>query len=139
MMPIGTAINDPRPVRISVPTIALAMPPPGSPTGFGMCRKKSRFSDWTPSLQHEEQDEGQRHQRDQHGERAEADENGRQQLAAGGPAHAAVASAGAAAAAARERLPLRAMLQINSRERPLTTKVMMNSTRPISTSASRYS
>ena len=33
---------------ISVPTMALAMPPPGSPTGFGICVKKSQFSAWTP-------------------------------------------------------------------------------------------
>ena len=35
---------------ISVPTMALAMPPPISPTGFGICVKKSRFSDWIPWL-----------------------------------------------------------------------------------------
>jgi len=30
--------------------MALAMPPPASPTGFGICVKKSTFSAWMPSL-----------------------------------------------------------------------------------------
>ncbi len=33
------------PIRISVPTMALAMPPPVSPTGFGILVKKSQLSD----------------------------------------------------------------------------------------------
>src|SRR5215510_13954995 len=49
-MPIGTAIAAANPVRISVPTIALAIPPPGSPTGRGLLVKKSTLSDWTPWL-----------------------------------------------------------------------------------------
>ena len=44
-IPIGTANSDPRPERISVPTMAFAMPPPASPTGVGMCVKKATFSD----------------------------------------------------------------------------------------------
>jgi hypothetical protein len=47
-MPMGTAIAAARPVSIKVPTIAFAIPPPGSPTGRGLCVKKSRLSDWTP-------------------------------------------------------------------------------------------
>ena len=31
-----------------MPTIALAMPPPVSPTGFGIFVKKSQFSDENP-------------------------------------------------------------------------------------------
>ena len=50
MMPTGIASSEPSPVRISVPTMALAMPPPGSPTGSGMCVKKSRLSAWMPWL-----------------------------------------------------------------------------------------
>jgi len=37
-------------MRISVPTMALAMPPPVSPTGFGIFVKKSQFSAVAPSL-----------------------------------------------------------------------------------------
>ncbi len=33
---------------MSVPTIAFAMPPPGSPTGFGRLVKKARFSEVMP-------------------------------------------------------------------------------------------
>ena len=40
MMPIGNREERPEPVSITVPTIALAMPPPGSPTGFGMLREE---------------------------------------------------------------------------------------------------
>ena len=40
-MPTGMARAPPWPTSISVPTIALAMPPPGSPTGFGIFVKKS--------------------------------------------------------------------------------------------------
>ena len=50
MQPIGTAKSAAIPMRISVPTIALAMPPPTSPTGFGMCVKKARFSAPIPSF-----------------------------------------------------------------------------------------
>ena len=48
--PIGTAISDPRPTRINVPTIELAIPPPGSPTGLGMWVKKSRLRAEMPWL-----------------------------------------------------------------------------------------
>src|SRR5207245_3758679 len=40
-IPTGTAGAAARPSRISVPTIALAIPPPGSPTGFGIWVKKA--------------------------------------------------------------------------------------------------
>src|SRR5829696_2645563 len=43
-MPIGIAISDPSPVRMRVPTIEFAIPPPASPTGAGMCVKNSMFS-----------------------------------------------------------------------------------------------
>ncbi len=43
--PIGTAITAASPASISVPTTALAMPPPASPTGVGMCVKNATFSD----------------------------------------------------------------------------------------------
>ena len=35
-------------MSISVPTIALAIPPPVSPTGLGIFVKKSQFSDEKP-------------------------------------------------------------------------------------------
>ena len=38
------------PISISVPTMAFAMPPPGSPTGFGIFVKKSQFSEENPCL-----------------------------------------------------------------------------------------
>jgi hypothetical protein len=47
---MGMANVDPSPATISVPTMALAIPPPCSPTGFGMCVKKSRLSAPNPSL-----------------------------------------------------------------------------------------
>ena len=37
-------------MRISVPTIAFAIPPPVSPTGFGIFVKKSQFSEEKPCL-----------------------------------------------------------------------------------------
>ncbi len=46
--PMGTAKKAPRPTSIKVPTIALAMPPPGSPTGLGMSVKKEIESAGTP-------------------------------------------------------------------------------------------
>ena len=33
-----------------MPTTALAIPPPGSPTGCGMCVKNSTLRAWTPWL-----------------------------------------------------------------------------------------
>jgi hypothetical protein len=36
------------PININVPTIALAIPPPVSPTGFGNFVKKSQFKDEKP-------------------------------------------------------------------------------------------
>src|SRR5213593_4862796 len=47
-IPIGTAMPAARPTRISVPTMALAMPPPGSPTGFGIWVKNARLSAGSP-------------------------------------------------------------------------------------------
>ena len=49
-MPIGSPIAAAMPMRISVPTIALAIPPPGSPTGFGISVKKSSEMALAPSL-----------------------------------------------------------------------------------------
>ncbi len=46
--PTGTANAEATPMRISVPTIALAIPPPVSPTGFGIFVKKSQLSDENP-------------------------------------------------------------------------------------------
>src|SRR3954453_23167145 len=48
--PTGTANAAAIPMRISVPAMALAMPPPLSPTGFGIFVKKSKFSAPNPSL-----------------------------------------------------------------------------------------
>jgi hypothetical protein len=60
---------------MSVPTMALAMPPPVSPTGFGICVKKSTFSAWMPFADDEEEDEGERDQRHRDRQPAEADED----------------------------------------------------------------
>src|SRR5260221_14390259 len=49
-IPIGTANRAARPIKMSVPAMALAMPPPASPTGFGMCVKNSRVSAGRPCL-----------------------------------------------------------------------------------------
>ena len=37
-------------MSVSVPTMAFAMPPPGSPTGFGIFVKKSQLSEEKPCL-----------------------------------------------------------------------------------------
>jgi len=49
-IPTGTASAPARPSRISVPIIALAMPPPASPTGFGMLVKNSQLRAGRPRL-----------------------------------------------------------------------------------------
>ena len=48
MMPMGMAKAAPSDVTTIEPTIAFAIPPPVSPTGFGISVKKDRFSDVTP-------------------------------------------------------------------------------------------
>jgi hypothetical protein len=50
MQPIGTANREASPMRMRVPTMALPMPPPASPTGFGNCVKKAKFSAPIPSF-----------------------------------------------------------------------------------------
>src|SRR5206468_5471820 len=87
----------------------------------------------------EEQHEGERSQRDDHCRSAEGDEERRQQLAATRVRHAAAPPAGAPAAASCNGARLRVMLQMRSRDSELTINVMTNRTRPISTSAARYS
>src|SRR4029077_4234233 len=84
---------------------------------------------------HEEQDEGQGHERHEHGQRAESDEERRDGL----PAERAVAHAAASASggAARGAL-LRAMLQMRSRDNPLMTSVITNSTNPTSIRAAMW-
>ena len=57
------AISEPRPVSISVPTMALAMPPPASPTGRGIWVKNAKLSGLDALADDEEQHEGERHQR----------------------------------------------------------------------------
>ena len=64
-----------------MPTMALAMPPPGSPTGFGMLREEVEVERLNALADDEEQDERQRHERDEHGERAEPDEQRRHAFA----------------------------------------------------------
>src|SRR5439155_22714356 len=85
----------------------------------------------------EEQDERQGDERNQNRGGAKCHEERRHQLACSRSRHhAASAVAGSATTIC---FVLRAMLQINSRDRRFTTSVMMKSTRPISTSAWRYS
>ncbi len=50
MRPTGIAPSDAIPMRMRVPTIAFAMPPPGSPTGFGIFVKKSQLREEKPCL-----------------------------------------------------------------------------------------
>ena len=50
IIPTGIASTAPSPVTMSEPTIALAMPPPVSPTGLGICVKKLRLSDVMPCV-----------------------------------------------------------------------------------------
>jgi hypothetical protein len=49
MIPMGRLMQLAKPTRMSVPTIAFANPPPGSPTGFGSSVKNSQFSAENPS------------------------------------------------------------------------------------------
>jgi hypothetical protein len=49
-IPIGTEIIVEIIIKIKVPTIALEIPPPVSPTGFGRLNKKLKFIDEIPSL-----------------------------------------------------------------------------------------
>jgi hypothetical protein len=49
MMPTGKLMQDPNPTRIIVPTIAFAKPPPDSPTGLGICVKKSQLMAENPN------------------------------------------------------------------------------------------
>ena len=48
--PMGTPSTAACPSKMNVPTMALAMPPPVSPTGFGNWVKKARFIELKPSL-----------------------------------------------------------------------------------------
>ena len=132
MTPIGTAISAASPVRISVPTMALAMPPPGSPTGCGIVREEIEVERLDALADDEEQDERQRHEREQHRQRAGADEQRGQDLARR-------RGADAASCARAFDGTCRAIVQISPRDNPLTISVMMKRTRPISTSADRYS
>ena len=50
MQPIGTAKSAAIATRINVPTMAFAIPPPGSPTGFGICVKNAKFIAPIPSF-----------------------------------------------------------------------------------------
>ena len=43
VMPMGTAMSAARPMRMPVPTMALAIPPPVSLTGFGISVKKAQL------------------------------------------------------------------------------------------------
>ena len=141
-MPIGTANSDPSPVKISVPTMALAMPPPVSPTGFGIFVKKSRLSDEMPWLTTKNKHERERHERDQH---RQARRSRRTATTASLRRRSAVGVMRPPRQSAARRLTTgavdasRAMLQISSRDSELTISVMTKSTRPISTSAFRYS
>src|SRR5574337_111764 len=47
-IPRGSPRQDARPTRLKVPTMALAMPPPRSPTGLGNWVKKSRLTAEAP-------------------------------------------------------------------------------------------
>ncbi len=137
MTPTGIAKAAPNPIRISVPTIAFAMPPPDSPTGAGMLKKKARFSERMPCVMT------------------------RNRIRASGTSAIRTANAhrlvitfemirrtasffmrrppGAQRrqAAPCEQSPYRFILQMRTRDPALTNNVMTNSTSPTSMSASR--
>ena len=58
---MGTPSAAACPSKINVPTMALAMPPPGSPTGFGNWVKKAQFMELKPSFTRWIKHEHQRH------------------------------------------------------------------------------
>ena len=111
------------------------MPPPGSPTGFGMCVKKSRLTarmPWLTTKNRMKASGTSAIRTDSAQKPTNADDSSlrtRRRHAAPGTTPAAAGSGAGAAA------PLRAMLQMSSRDSELTISVMMKSTRPISTSA----
>ena len=49
-IPIGTPIRLANPSSTPEPTMEFAMPPPLSPSGLGICRKKARFSELAPLI-----------------------------------------------------------------------------------------
>ena len=53
-------MSEPRPSNISEPTMALAIPPPASPTGFGRCVKKSQFTELSSVGQEMKENEAER-------------------------------------------------------------------------------
>src|SRR5438552_11515267 len=47
-MPTGIPITDPRVIKVIVPTMAFAIPLPGSPIGFGELTRKPKLKPRTP-------------------------------------------------------------------------------------------
>ena len=114
--------------------MALAMPPPGSPTGLGMSTRNAQFSDVMPLRQDVEQDQRQRHEREEHRQAAQAHDHVREQPA--------IVVAHQAAFSARRGGPTRGLPLPSHRpdEQPRNTlmiRVITNRTRPISISACR--
>ena len=68
-MPTGSPISDAIPTRISVPTMAFAIPPPASPTGRGMWVKKPSESAPRAFLDQVGEDHDERHHRERRRER----------------------------------------------------------------------
>ena len=65
-IPNGTPITLAMPRMNIDPTMALAMPPPASPTGFGVCVRKAQLIDPTPRINQvaENANNGSEHQND---------------------------------------------------------------------------
>ena len=120
---------------MSEPTMALAMPPPGSPTGFGISREERQVERRDALRDDVEEHERQRHEREQHRQAAEHDDDVREHR--GGSDRASCGRLGRAAGADARPLCAAPIDQMNSREITLMMSVMMKSTRPISTSACR--
>ena len=137
MTPIGTAKAAPIPISISVPTMEFAMPPPDSPTGTGMCVKKSRLSEKMPCVTTKKRMKPERHQRQQHREGAQPDDHLREEPANHVVLHAAPPTGAATGATTRRTVTGRFMCQISTRDAMLTISVMAKSTSPTSISASR--
>ena len=135
-MPIGTAITAARPLSISVPTIAFAMPPPVSPTGVGMCVKKARLSDRMPWLTTKNRTNASGISASSTApaqKPTNSDDSSLRRLVA------VMRLSGRCSGGSRRWrvVSLRAMLQISRRDSELMISVMMKSTSPISTSADR--
>ena len=119
--------------------MALAMPPPGSPTGVGMCVKKSSVSACTPRVTAKKRMKASGTSANSTAMPQSAVMTKETPLRTRGLLMRAPPAALTTGAARRAvPLPCRPMRQMRRRDTPLTSSVMMNSSSPISISACRY-